>query len=248
MKSFKIIFLFFALFFKLTCAAHEGDSAKKIEAIHAHKDLAGHAHVGWESRYFSEGRDALDGESMWTGTLEIGYDHFSGGIWYGESSNNLYYEWQYSLALAQQANGFEFYLGYTHLVFDKDDDSDDEWSAGLSYGELPYGLETALDATYSKDAGGTFFEWSTGKEFNPSEEFQLSVSGIFGWNDGYVSDGHDQLNFFALRTGAERELTKSFSFVVHGTQSWAIDSNPSLPGDLQLKDFFHFGLGLEWSF
>ena len=91
--------------------------------------------------------------------------------------------------------------------------------------------------------------WSpTGKEFSPSEEFQLSASGIFGWNDGYVSDGHDGLNFFALRAGAERELTKSFSFVVHGTQSWAIDSNPSLSGDLQLKDFFHFGLGLEWSF
>ena len=62
-----------------------------------------------------------------------------------------------SLALAQQANGFEFYLGYTHLVFAKDDDSDDEWSAGLSYGELPYGLETALDATYSKDARAGVF-------------------------------------------------------------------------------------------
>ena len=63
MKSFKIIFLFFALLFKLSCVAHEGDTAKKIEAIHAHKDLVGHAHVGWESRYFSEGRDALDGKS-----------------------------------------------------------------------------------------------------------------------------------------------------------------------------------------
>ena len=63
--------------FKLTSIAHEGDSAKKIEAIHAHKDLAGDAHVGWESRYFSEGRDALDGESLWTGSVELGYEHFS---------------------------------------------------------------------------------------------------------------------------------------------------------------------------
>lgn len=228
--------------------SHDTVTTKPIEKMHAHDTFEAHAHVGWESRYFSEGRDALDGESLWAGTLEIGYDHFSGGIWYGESSNNLYDELQYSLALTQQANGLEFYLGYTYLVFAKDDDSDEEWSAGLSYGELPYGLETALDATYSKDAGGTFFEWSTSKEFSPSEEFQLSASGILGWNDGYVSDGHDQMNFFALRTGAERELTESFSFVFHGTQSWAIDSNPSLPGDLLLKDFFHFGLGLEWSF
>ena len=85
-----------------------------------HSTFDAHVHGGWDSRYFSEGRDALGGESLWTGTLEMGYDHLSGGIWYGESSNNLYDEWQYSLALTQQANGFEFYLGYTHLVFAKD--------------------------------------------------------------------------------------------------------------------------------
>ena len=208
--------------------------------MHAHDTFEAHAHAGWESRYFSEGRDALDGESMWTGTLEIGYDHFSGGIWYGESSNNLYDEWQYSLALAQQANGFEFYLGYTHLVFAKDDDSDDEWSAGLSYGELPYGLETALDATYSKDAGGTLFEWSTGKEFNPSEEFQLSVSGIFGWNEGYVSDGHDQLNFFALGTGAERELTEKFFIRFSRNAKLGCRFEPILAGRLAIERFFPF--------
>ena len=215
--------------------------------MHAHDTFEAHAHAGWESRYFSEGRDALDGESMWTGTLEIGYDHFSGGIWYGESSNNLYDEWQYSRPWPEQANGFEFYLGYTHLVFAKDDDSDDEWSAGLSYGELPMAWKRPWMQLIRKMRRNVF-EWSTGKEFNPSETLQLSLSGIFGWNEGYVSDGHDGLNFFALGAGAERELTKSFSFVFHGTQSWAIDSNPSLSGDLQLKDFFHFGLGLEWTF
>ena len=100
MKFSKNFLIFFAFLFKLTCVAHEGDSAQKIEAIHAHKahkDLAGHAHVGWESRYFSEGRDALDGKSLWTGSVELGYKHFSGGVWYGRSSNHAYNELQYGL-------------------------------------------------------------------------------------------------------------------------------------------------------
>ena len=48
-----------------------GESAKKVEAIHAHEGLAGHAQVGWETRYFSEGRDALAGKSLWTGSVEL---------------------------------------------------------------------------------------------------------------------------------------------------------------------------------
>lgn len=139
-------------------------------------------------------------------------------------------------------------MGYTHLDFSKDDESDGEWSVGIAYGELPYGLETSLDATYSKDTGGTFFEWSNARGFNPSEKLQLAISGVLGWNEGYVSDGHDGLNFFALRTGAKANLSEKLSLVAHGTQSLALGRDPNLLGDLQLKDFFHFGLGVEWSF
>lgn len=228
--------------------SHDAETTKSIEKTHTHSTFDAHAYAGWESRYFLEGRDALDGKSLWSGTVELGYDHFSGGVWYGRSSDHNYDEWQYSLALTQKSNGFEFYLGYTHLVFAKDDDTDDEWSGGITYGELPYGLETSLDGYYSKDAEGTFFEWSTGKEFNPNETLELSLSGILGWNEGYVSDGHDGLNFFAVRAGAKVNLSEKLSWVAHGSQSLAVDRDPRLSGDLQLKDFFHFGLGLEWSF
>jgi len=242
-----ILFALFPAFLNLGWS-HDAETTKPIEKTHAHGTFQAHAHAGWESRYFSEGRDALDGKSFWSGTVELGYDHFSGGVWYGRSSDHNYDEWQYSLALTQESNGFEFYLGYAYLDFSKDNQSDSEWSAGISYGELPFALETSLDATYSKDAEGTFFEWSTGKEFNPSETLELSLSGILGWNEGYVSDGHDGLNFFALRTGAKANLSEKLSLVAHGTQSLAVDRDPTLSGDLQLKDFFHFGVGLEWTF
>ena len=238
----------FYLFLLASSWAHESEGTKPFEKIHAHRSLEVHAHAGWESRYFSEGRDALDGKSLWAGSVELGYDHFSGGVWYGRSSNHQYDEWQYNLSLSQELASLHFYIGYTHLIFTKDNESDDEWSLGISYTNLPFGLETSLDAYYSMDAEGSFIEWSTGKEYNPLDGLTLSASAVLGWNENYVSDGHNGLNFFCLRTGAEKMLTESLSLVAHGAYSWAVDQDLSLTGDQQLKDFFHFGLGVEWTF
>ena len=231
---------------RFLCHAHESEASKPFEKIHAHQSFEAHAHTGWESLYFSEGRDALNGKSLWAGSLEVGYDHFSGGVWYGRSSNHQYDEVQYNLAFTQEINGFQFYAGYSHLVFAKDNESDDEWSAGISYGELPFAFETSLDAYYSMDAEGTFFEWSNTKLFNPSDEFECSLSGIFGWNEGYVSDGHNGMNFFSINLGVGKLITENFSLIGHINQSWAIDRDLNLAGDQGLKDFFHFGLGVEF--
>ena len=248
MKFPKIVFLFPIFLLKLPSAGHEGDSAKKVDAIHAHQDVSGHAHVGWESRYFSEGRDALDGKSLWTGSVELGFEYFSCGVWYGRSSNHAYDELQYSLSLTQEKNDWSFYAGYTHLVFSKDNESDDEWSFGLAYDNLPYSIGTSIDGTYSMDAEGMFYEWSTYREFSISDKLGATVSGVLGLNDGYVSDGHDGANFYALSVCLERNITDDFVISCHGMQSFAIDRDLTLNGDQQLKDFFHFGLGLQWNF
>ena len=230
------------------CFGHDAESSRPFEKMHAHGTFNAHAHAGWESRYFSEGRDALNGKSLWNSSIELGYDHLSGGVWYGRSSDHQYDERQYNLALSQEVNGYSFYAGYTHLIFAKDDESDDEWSAGISYEGLPFELITALDATYSMDAKGTFYEWSNTKEFNLREDLNLSFSGTLGWNEGYVADGHNGLKFFSLRSGVEKILSDNFSLAGHGVNSWAIDRDLNLPGDLGLKDFFHFGLGIEYQF
>ena len=246
----KLISLFSSLFLVITHAvlAHDAETSRPFQKFHAHQIFESHSHAGWESRYFSEGRDALNGKSLWAGSFELGYDHFSGGVWYGRSSDHSYDEWQYNLSITQEMKGFEFYAGYTHLVFAKDDESDDEWSVGISYGDLPWDMESALDATYSVDADGAFLEWSNGKSFSISEAAELSANGIFGWNEGYVSDGHDGMNYFAFSLSGERALNENFSLVGHGTQSWAIDRDLTYAGDDQLKDFFHVGIGIEWNF
>ncbi len=240
--------LCFLFFFNRSSPGHEGDSPKKIEAIHAHENLTGHAHAGWESRYFSEGRDALDGKSLWTASLELGYEHFSAGIWQGRSSNRQYEEWQYGFALTQESDGFAYYAGYTHLVFSKEDESDDEWSFGISYDRLPYQVETSLDGTYSMDAKGTFYEWALHRDFSISQRSTALFSGILGLNDGYVSDGHDGANFCALRVGVDGKFGENFLLFAHGMQSFAIDRDQNFAGDEGLVDFFHFGVGVDWNF
>ena len=74
-----ILFALFPAFLNLGWS-HDAETTKLIEKTHAHGTFDAHAHAGWESRYFSEGRDALDGNSVWTGTFVLGYDHFSGGV------------------------------------------------------------------------------------------------------------------------------------------------------------------------
>lgn len=236
------------LIFVNLVSAHDAETNKPFEKMHAHRTFSAHTHSGWESRYFSEGRDALNGKSLWNSSLELGYDHLSGGVWYGRSSNHQYDEWQYNFAFSQEIEGYSFYAGYTHLIFTKDDESDDEWSAGISYDGLPLDLITSLDACYSIDAQGTFFEWSTSREFNFREDLDFSLSGTLGWNEGYVSDGHSGLNFFSLRSGVEKMLSENFSLAGHGVYSWAINPDLNLAGDQGLKDFFHFGLGVEYKF
>lgn len=248
MKFTQSLHLPFFLLFNFFSWGHEGDSTKKIESIHAHEKLTGHAHLGLESRYFSEGRDALDGKSLWTGSVELGYEHFSGGIWQGRSTDNRYQEWQYGLALTQESDGFSYYAGFTHLDFPEQDESDNEWSFGVAYEKLPYFFGTSVDGTYSVEAKGTFYEWSTYREFELNENSTALISGVLGINDGYVSDGHDGANFYALSLGIERSLRRNLSVFGHGMQSFAIEHDPSLAGDDQLKDFFHFGIGLNWNF
>ena len=248
MKILKYIFCAQLLFFVNVGSAHDAETNKPFEKMHAHRTFNAHAHAGWESRYFSEGRDALHGKSLWNSSLELGYDHFSGGVWYGRSSNHQYDELQYNIALTQEIDEYSFYAGYTHLLFPKDDASDDEWSLGISYEGLPFDLTTSLDACYSMDAKGTFYEWSNTREFHLQEDLDISFSGTFGWNGGYVSDGHNGLNFFSLGSGAKKILSERFSLAGHGVYSWAIDPDSNLAGDQGLKDFFHFGLGVEFDF
>lgn len=232
----------------LTGYSHEPQSQLPFEHPEALGSIEGHAHLGWESRYFTEGRDALDGDSLFAGSFEMGWRHVAGGVWYGYSPDQRYDELQLTLALTHSIGDFSFYGGYTHLRFPFDDAHDNEVGAGVGWSGLPMGLELAADAYYSFDATGLFAEMSVAREIPISERFSASLSGVFGINQGYVSDGHDGANHFALRLGLDYAVSDSVSITVHTAYSWGLGRDRSFPGDDLLTDFLHGGIGLEWSF
>lgn len=232
----------------LTVFGHESETQLPFARLHTHDSLESHAHLGWESRYFSEGRDSLDGDSLFVGSLEMGWKHLAGGIWYGYSPDQRYDELQLGLALTQNIGDFEFYGGYTHLRFPFDGSHDNEIGAGVAWSGLPMDAELSADIYYSFDAEGFFAEIAASREFSITDDLALNFSVPFGINQGYVADGHDGANHIALRLGLEFALTDSISFTAHTSYSWALSRDAALPGDDQLIDFFHGGVGLQWSF
>ena len=232
----------------MVASGHETEAQLPFERPHAHDSVEWHTHLGWESRYFSEGRDALNGDSLVVGSFEMGWQHLAGGVWYGYSPDQRYDELQLTVALTQSIGDFEFYGGYTHLRFSFADSHDNELGAGIAWSGLPLDVELSADLYYSFDAGGYFAELSIDREFTVTDRLSLNLSSLFGMNQGYVADGHDGANHLALRMGLEYAITSSVSLAAHATHSWGLDSDNAFPGDDQLTDFFHGGVGLQLSF
>ncbi len=210
--------------------------------------LSGQAFLGWESRYFSEGRDDLDGNSLAITSFELSSTHFTGGIWYGISPDQSYDELQLSLAWTHSIGEVEFYTSYTYLEFPTDDENDNEIGIGLSWAGLPLDIELALDAYYSFDADGTFIETSASRELIATDRFSIDLASVFGINQGFVSDGHDGGNYIALRCAMTYSYSESIALTAHFTQSWELGSDSSLEGDDTLVDLFHAGVGIVWTF
>ena len=244
----KRISCFLAVFFctALSATAHEPEAQTRFGHAHTHEAMDIHFQTGIESRYSLEGRDSLDGDAISATNLDLGWGRFTGGLWYGWSPDQDYEESRITLGLTEQIGDFEFYASYTYLKFPESDDN--EIGVGGVWSGLPLQLDVALDAYYSFDADGAFWELSLSRAVEVSEGLTFTGAGMFGVNDGYVSDGHSGANHLGLRLGSEYSLSEALTITGHATYSWALNRNSRLAGDEQLADFFHGGLGLEWAF
>jgi hypothetical protein len=243
-------FLIPLAFSTVAVLAHQDDSEQAFD-----RDPAGdsgwnfHLHADIESRYASEGRDALDGDSLITGTFEAAWDAVSLGIWYGKSPGQSYDELQLTTALGWEWQELEWYFAYTHLRFPNDEAHDNEIGAGVAWSGLPWELVLAMEAYYSFDADGTFIETSLHRDFDVCDRLKLTPSLVFGMNQGYVPEGHDGANHLELRLGGEYSLTQSLTLTAHTSYSLGIDRDTAEHADDELlRDFFHAALGLRWEF
>ena len=234
--------------------AHEQDGERTFDMLHNTGVKEGHLHLGWESRYVSEGRDNLDGDSLVTTSAEYSWNWLTAGVWYGGSPDQSYDEFQLSLGLTHSIGDFEYYLAYTHLRSPQDlrllfdDNYDNEMGVGVVWSGLPVGLEFTLDAYYSFKSDGSFWEIALNREFEISDCLTISGMGIFGVNQGYVSDGHDGANNVAFLAELQYALSETLTFNAHAAYTWALERDASLAGDELLRDTFHGGVGMQWVF
>lgn len=239
--------LLLSIFAAVACHAHERES-QAIQHAPTHEALDITLISRWESRYHIDGRDALDGDSLLTNSVELGWDRYAVGAWYGNSPEARYDELQLSAAVGHVVGDVDFYLSYTHLRFPHNGEHDHEIGTGFVWSGCPLEVEFALDAYYSFEAEGWFAEAALTREWQLAEKLTGSLSTVFGMNQGYVADGHDGANHIAAIAGLSYALSESLSLTTHLTSSWAVDRKRNAADDELLKDFIHGGIGLELSF
>ena len=205
--------------------------------------------VAWDSRYVSEGRDNLDGESLASATVEASLGGLRLGAWYAASPETDYRELNLGMAYTVESDDLETSIAFTHLRFLTDEEDDNEVGIGLVYAGLPVGLAIGLDAYHSFAAEGSFLEASIGGEYAVCDRLTLAPAAALGWNSGYIADGHDGANHFALSMVAAVPLRDGLGLAATVAYTWAVDADPERhPGDGALGDFLHVGIALRGAF
>ncbi len=228
--------------------AREQEGLQALELQPARGAIEARLHTKWESRYVSEGRDNLGGDSLVTTNLELGWQHLTAGVWFGNSPEQEYNELQLAVGVTETFGPLKTFLAYTYLRFQDGDAEDHEISAGAEWTGLPWDLEVTALAYYSVMNEGAFVEAALGREIFSRDRFSLRGSVCLGVNQGYVPDGHDGANHVAVRLESEFALTKRSAITAHLARNWAVDRDAAQSGDAALGDFFHVGVGVQWTF
>ena len=244
--------LFASSFFSVDAQGQSGDDTP----IH-HEAISGHGGssqwlvdwaASWDSHYVSEGRDNLDGSSLWSTAVTWSWSGWSLGGWLAESSSADYEEYNLFLSYGQSIGSFDWYLGVQSVGVVSDDQTDREVGAGLAYTGFSHWVPS-LDYVYSDDSGGSFLEASLRRDVSVTEVFSLSPYVMMGWNRGYVSAGHRGSNHVALGMEWAFSLNAHLSLGGHLTKNWGLNKRVTRwPDDAALKDFVYGGVSVLWEF
>lgn len=200
----------------LLLAGSSGDLRSNASADDQYpEEVAGtSAGITWESKYVSEGRDNLEDGGLFSSETSFEINGFGFGAWYaiGDSVNyqelNLSIEYQFEMA------EFETSIGYTRLEFLKDDENDNEFSAGVAYTALPWIIPT-LSYIYSTEAQGAFIEVSVRSDIPVlKERITLSPYILEGFDFGYATEEYDGPN--NLQLGIETAVSATDQIHITG--------------------------------
>lgn len=226
--------------------SHDAEAQTPFERIRTEKDYTAHIYLGWDSRYISEGRDNLAGDSLGITSAELTVKHIAAGVWYARSPENPYDEAQVSLAAIKSLGIFDLYLSWTHIRYDSLQEFDNEVGAGFTLAKLPFELEFTLDTYYSWKAEGLFLEAGLRRPWKIFSFLQFTPSLHAGANAGYIRDGHRGPDHLTGRAEIEYLIAEMFSVIAHGSYSQTLGFDQNLAGDKSLKNLAYVGIGFLW--
>lgn len=207
----------------------------------------------YNTRYWNEGRDYLANDDLWATSVNYAWQSLTAGVWYAKSTELPYEELQLGLTWRHDlSEDLQIYVGYAYIDYLENslavssEDSENELAFGLTYSGCPWGIVSHLDVYYTDDSGGFFAEASASREWQLSEKWSASITGLIGMNQGYISNGSDGLNHMAVIGGFSYAFSECLSLDLEGVQSWGLDRTD--PGDTETDDFLHGRLGLTWTF
>ncbi|MCG8392219.1 MAG: hypothetical protein MI745_03970 [Pseudomonadales bacterium] len=175
--------------------------------------LQGSLQTQWHSRYISEGRDNLDGDSLTSLGGDLGRMDAAFGVWQAWGNGSDYRENNLFVEYAPYLGDWNPYVNLTYLQFHPDDPDDLEAGLGVANHIQPW-LTVALDGVWSKQADGAFYALSliSEREIVPQWVGQLRLTQTY--DDGYASEHYDGPN--------HRELGVMLTWACHSAVNlWA---------------------------
>lgn len=210
-----------------------------------------HTHLLWESRYVTEGRDNLAGDSLLSASSEFLIDDLTVVPWIAVSPDTDYSEFNLNLVYGfSLTEDLVVYAGYTYLQarLEEEKASDNEISLAMDY-KLFKRWSSGAVIYHSFDANGSFMEFSVHHGYKLNKKFHLHASALLGVNADYIPDGHNGLNNFQLRLDVAYQPITQMEVYAYTSYNQAINRDAAnYAGDELLDDFFWGGIGLTYRF
>jgi hypothetical protein len=175
----------------------------------------------WDSHYVSEGRNNLDDGGMFSALGSAQYKGFVAGAWYGIADTVSYDELNLFAEHGWEFDYFDISAAYTRLEFLKDEECDNELSAGLSLTCVPV-VVPSVNYVYSTEADGGFVELILCSPHELLEGKIIVDPYIMQCIDlGYASDEYDGWNNTQVGIAVDYNISDTFCLIGTVNQSWA---------------------------
>ncbi len=225
---------------------HESPARTSLEA-----QYDWHAHLLWESRYVSEGRDNLSGDGIYSISTEFNYGDFTIVPWLADGVNTDYSQFDLNIVyVTKLLDNLEFFAGYTNIHTRESGRSgnDNEVSLDLAY-LTENQFQILANIYYSFDAKGAFSELAIEKDYRIDNRLSINLRAILGYNFEYITDGHNGINNGQLRANLSYKLKEEIALYAYAGYNRAIDRDVDrYTGDELLQNYFWGGVGFSYRF